>query len=155
MYFLIKLNQLYRPHKREKNHKTNKVKITKGDYMFNLKWTLALSMLISSTSFSATLGVYQCQELGSQQNATLVYSALDQSLVWMPDTQLKTTKANAKGKVLGSGKIQFLLFGFQDQGDFLILPTEAQSIPQKMDISTYHDNDDLAEDIQNFTCTQI
>lgn len=111
--------------------------------------------LASSTSLAAPLGVYRCTVVNGTQGATLVYAPHSQSIVWMPEEQLNTTKANSKGKILNSGEIQFVLFGFQDQADILTLPVEASALPEKMNIQTYHDNDDLAESTQDFLCTRI
>jgi uncharacterized protein YjdB len=121
-----------------------------------MKKTLTLlitSTILSSQAF-ADLGVYNCTLQGSKKTATLVYYPQSSDITWMPSDKLKTTKANATGRKLDTGEIEIQLFGFQDQADFLILPADAPKLPQQMKISTYHDNDDHAEDVQEFNCVK-
>ncbi|MGZ3775237.1 MAG: hypothetical protein ACXVCY_03755 [Pseudobdellovibrionaceae bacterium] len=113
---------------------------------------LGTIMILSTTNAMASMAAYSCKLVGSNKEAVLYYSTDHQSITWMPARGLKTTQANAQGQVLNNGDIQFMLFGFQDQADMLILPAVAQSLPKFLNIQTYHDNDDIGEDIQKFNC---
>ena len=116
------------------------------------KMTLALSLGLFAINAFADVGVYNCKLVNSKKTSTLVYYPGSQSITWMPERGLKTTQANATGRSVNSGEVQFELFGFQDQADFLILPAGSSTLPVKMSIYTYHDNDGQGEDQQNFIC---
>lgn len=116
--------------------------------------TILLS-LISISASAAEIGVYECSLENSNKKASLVYYPQGENISWMPISKLNTTKANSIGRLLSSGEHEFTLFGFQDQADKLVLPNDAQSLPSQMHIYTYHDNDDVQEDVQEFQCKKV
>lgn len=118
---------------------------------------VSLMTLASASAFAGGMGVYECKLDDGSKTASFVYSFDDQGgqfITWMPSSGLKTVRANAQGHLINSGEVQFTLFGFQDQSDFLFLAPGASSLPQTLNVETYHDNDDEAEDVQKFTCTK-
>lgn len=109
--------------------------------------------LLAAMPAFATLGVYDCTLQGSAKKASLVYYTTARNIDWMPDGALKTTKANTQCSVKEDA-IQCPLFGFQDQADYLMLPTTMDQLPKNVTIYTYHDDDDQAVDTQHFDCVK-
>jgi hypothetical protein len=123
------------------------------------KVTLFLGTLAAAMSLNAhaALNVYDCTLVGGSATASLVVygdGVTVKRADWMPEDGLKTVRANATNpQVLRSGDISFSLFGFQDQADMLILPAAAARLENSIKVYTYHDDDDLAVDRQDFVCT--
>lgn len=125
-----------------------------------MKMILAsLALVMTGTVAQASVAVYEChlQKGSKNQTASLVYAVSEggqQSVTWMPSRGLKTTKSNATTEDMVNEESSFMLFGFQDQADYLVLPADAVRLPLIMHVRTYHDNDDVGEDEQIFDCNK-
>ncbi len=110
--------------------------------------------LTAAVNVYADFGSYSCKEIKSNKTAYLSFVMENnvKRITWMPSKGLKTTKANSSNSSLTLTKdLEFVLFGFQDQADILVVPLNTGTT-SKIVVKTYLDNDDVSENEQSFNC---